>query len=222
MDIFSKAVGKLTDKAWRLDGETPTTEAEFLAQFKVSVGHDETGSQVYSSDPADFGFAWEELQQLMHTETFNIAKSDAFETVQKEHAVKLREFTGSPTIEERDTWTVQLKAAETYLINGNGDDKAFLEGLLTDAEVSAIDANGADKATQMANKIIGKATQMANKIIGKAARTKTLIKMAGKMKREAEQAIESATTVDELEATLESLKAQEHVAVESFETMMRS
>ena len=40
----------------------PTTEAEFISMFRKSVGTDGTGTQILSSDPADFGITWTEVK----------------------------------------------------------------------------------------------------------------------------------------------------------------
>ena len=47
-------------KDWVLKGE-PTNKAEFENQFLVVVGADETNTAINSSDPKDFGVAWDEI-----------------------------------------------------------------------------------------------------------------------------------------------------------------
>ena len=61
MDVFFQAVQNLVgDKSWSIQ-EPPSSEAEFLATFRVSVGV-EGGVAVMSNDPSDFGFTYAQLQ----------------------------------------------------------------------------------------------------------------------------------------------------------------
>ncbi len=82
MDVFTKAVKKLTDQPWRLNGEPPTSESEFLSRFKIGVGTDEQGSQIYSDDPTDFGFTWDQLNTQLQTEVADPA-NQPFHAVSK-------------------------------------------------------------------------------------------------------------------------------------------
>ena len=57
MASVSQALTELGITEWVLRGE-PTTEAEFLAQFRKVTGADASGSAIESANPADFGTDW--------------------------------------------------------------------------------------------------------------------------------------------------------------------
>lgn len=160
---------------------------------------------------------WAE-DNLTETDTFEIVSDDYsipatldelkaqyLENVKIEHSKQLNDLTGQATIEERDTWKIQQEAAENYLVNTNAADQEFLEGLLTPNEKAAIIAAGGSLAGTM-----------ANKILSKVHKTKKLIQFAGGMKRTAEEAINAATNVEDLEATITALKVQEQTTLADF------
>lgn len=167
-------------------GDDPQNESEYLERV--------TSDEALPS--------WAEL----YDEVLAAAQDEYLYNVKIEHAKHLSDLTGNATIEERDTWAVQLSAAVAFLADGNAEDQLFLEGLLTDAEIAA----GATAAT------------MADKIIAKSEQTKLLIRMAGKMKREADQAIAAAGTLEELETIIAALKSQEATTLAAYIAAMSS
>ena len=137
--------------------------------------------------------------------SFAQAKKFAFAAVKQEHAAKLNQYTDNATPEERDTWKVQEEIAVRFKESGQQSDRDFLEALATPTEKEAIEAASGDAADVMADKIIAKATL-----------TRNLIALAGGMKRTAIEAIEATTTIEELNTTIDALKAQEAVAEAEF------
>ena len=132
-------------------------------------------------------------------------KSEALEAVKQEHAAKLNQYTDNATSEERDTWKVQEEIAVRFKESGGQSDRDFLEALVTATEKTAIEAANGDAADVM-----------AGKIIANAGMTRQLIAMAGGMKRTAIEAIEATTSIEELNTTIETLKAQEAVKEAEF------
>lgn len=170
-----------------------TNEAEYLQTLEdmgLVVGDEVADSTRYVYKAPDMSLEKQKLRSL--------------EAIKVEHARRLAEFTGHATIEERDTWTVQLNAAKAYTSNGNASDEDFLLGLLTDAEIE----NGAN------------ATTMADKITQKALLTKTLIQMAGKMKRTADELINSAANVEDLNEAIAVMKTQEAATIAAFKAAL--
>jgi len=60
MSLCHQAISALTQNRFELLGE-PTTEQEFLLAYKEGTGVDETGTVIFSSDPADFSVTWSEV-----------------------------------------------------------------------------------------------------------------------------------------------------------------
>jgi hypothetical protein len=60
MNLCHQAISALTQNSFELLGE-PTTEQEFLLAYKEGIGVDETGTVIFSSDPADFSVTWSEV-----------------------------------------------------------------------------------------------------------------------------------------------------------------
>lgn len=58
---ISQALSKLGITGWVLRGQ-PKNETEFNAMFRKVVGKDANNSAIESSDPADFGVTWSEVQ----------------------------------------------------------------------------------------------------------------------------------------------------------------
>jgi len=56
-----KVLRSLGIDEWVLRG-APTTEAEFNSMFRKIIGSDEFGRGIESSDPADFGVTWTQVQ----------------------------------------------------------------------------------------------------------------------------------------------------------------
>ena len=138
MDIFSKAVSKLTDKSWRLDGEIPTTEAAFLAQFKIGVGLDETGSQIYSPDPADFGFTWEQLKDQTDVEATDPA-NQPFHTVSKITVINrleaLNKFDAALSVLKQDDHLYEKWSAVSHLRSNDSNAIALFTAIGCDPTV---------------------------------------------------------------------------------------
>ena len=59
--MIDRAIKKLGIDEFIIDGN-PTNEEEFLSMFKKVVGVDEEGLGILSSDPADFGVTWTQIQ----------------------------------------------------------------------------------------------------------------------------------------------------------------
>jgi len=51
----------LVEQGWTMDGETPTSEVEFLARFSIVTGLEEDGTEILSSNPDDFGVTWAQI-----------------------------------------------------------------------------------------------------------------------------------------------------------------
>ena len=58
---IANAIRSLGVTEWALRGE-PTSEAEFNAMFSKVVGEDANGTAIESSNPADFGVTWTQVQ----------------------------------------------------------------------------------------------------------------------------------------------------------------
>lgn len=59
--MITEALESLKVELWRIEGN-PTTEAEFNASFEKQVSQDSNGEPVFSSNPADFGVTWAQVQ----------------------------------------------------------------------------------------------------------------------------------------------------------------
>jgi len=57
---IGRTLDELGINGFTLEGN-PTTEAEFHAQFRKIVGHDDDGFAIFSSDPNDFGVTWDQV-----------------------------------------------------------------------------------------------------------------------------------------------------------------
>lgn len=62
MTTIATALTELGVTEWVLRGE-PTTEAEFNEMFRKVTGADANGSAIESSNPADWGVTWVEVEQ---------------------------------------------------------------------------------------------------------------------------------------------------------------
>ena len=61
--LFYESIQSLNpeNKGWKIQ-RPPDSEEYFLANFNIQVGFDEEKlSAIWSNDPADFGFTWDEL-----------------------------------------------------------------------------------------------------------------------------------------------------------------
>lgn len=139
--------------------------------------------------------------------TLNDAQSLAVETVAARHAERLNTLTGNSTTEERDTWAIQKEQAQLYLADpvGATDAADFLAGLLTPAEKTAADGASKPHAQAMAEIIMAKSTYTIN-----------LIRVCGEVKRAADDAIEAAADITELEAAMSAWEADEAAAIAAF------
>tara|TARA_B100001013_G_scaffold100893_1_gene57087 strand:- start:52 stop:423 length:372 start_codon:yes stop_codon:yes gene_type:complete len=55
----------LVEQGWTMDGETPTSEVEFLARFSIVTGLEEDGTEILSDDPDDFGVTWAQIGEKL-------------------------------------------------------------------------------------------------------------------------------------------------------------
>lgn len=136
-------------------------------------------------------------------------KDQSLELIKTRHASVLKELSGNATTEERDTWPIQREWAQVYKSSQPDAEGEFLKGLLTVAEVTGIESQGGDAAMVMADKILVKASAM-----------NLLTAKAGGLKREADQAIEAASSYEILEATMEALEVQMDTAIQEFKTAL--
>ena len=60
-----EALQALVEQGWTMEGETPTSEAEFLDRFSIVVGVDETDTAIMSEDPDDFGVTWAQVSEKL-------------------------------------------------------------------------------------------------------------------------------------------------------------
>ena len=78
--LFYESIQSLNpeNKGWKIQ-RPPDSEEYFLANFNIQVGFDEEKlSAIWSNDPADFGFTWDELvaknQELLDYEPMRLLK----------------------------------------------------------------------------------------------------------------------------------------------------
>lgn len=62
MTTIATALSELGVTEWVLRGE-PTSEAEFNSMFRKITGADANGTGIESSNPADWGVTWAEIEQ---------------------------------------------------------------------------------------------------------------------------------------------------------------
>jgi len=55
------ALDNLGISDWSFKGDDPTTEEEFNKNFRKVVAKDESGANILSSDPKDFGVTWKQV-----------------------------------------------------------------------------------------------------------------------------------------------------------------
>ena len=128
-------------------------------------------------------------KEMPATETIGIVKQWALNRIKTQHAASLKLLSGDATIEERDTWPVQLQAAKDFKAGRASDtQKAMLDALLLEGESK---------------------TALADRIIGKDSAIQTLIGMAGGLKRRTEKAVEKATTVEAIQTMMDNKAATE-------------
>ena len=79
------ALHALGKEKWKIEGDYPTNEAEFLDRFWISTGVDEIDTNILSNNPDDFGITWaqvsEKLTELLavwHTKDYYRARADAY------------------------------------------------------------------------------------------------------------------------------------------------
>lgn len=127
-------------------------------------------------------------------------KINAHEVIKNAHATNLIKLTGNATEAERQTWTTKLVAAQ-----------AVLEGVATAPQLHML-------VTEAQSYGITEEA-LANKIISKSNTYHKMVGLASAIKNTAEQAIERATTVEEVDAALlEASQKVEQAVVQLEET----
>ncbi len=143
--------------------------------------------------------------------TLDDFKDDARALVKERHADMLRLLTGDYSVEERDTWAMQLTWAETFKASGDAKAAQFLEGMFPVALREHIASSGLVPADVMATRIIEKANLSAH-----------LTVIANRTKNEAHAAIDAATSLVELQSILQAMSDAEGKAVAEFQQAIQA
>ncbi len=129
-----------------------------------------------------------------------ICKGWALNRVKTQHAFALKMLSGDATVEERDTWPIQLQAAQDFKADRASDTQnAMLDALLL---------NGESK------------TALADRVISKDIAMQTLIGLTGGVKRKTEKAVEAAETPEAVEAVISGAAEQMQQAITQFKAAM--
>ena len=79
MTDVATALGALGITEWVMRGE-PTNETEFNSMFAKVTGADANGSAIESSDPADFGVTWDQVNtkktELVNAEPMRLLREE--------------------------------------------------------------------------------------------------------------------------------------------------
>lgn len=145
-----------------------------------------------------------EKKQLLNGDVFPLRMGLVFckvwsvNKIKIEHARLLNVLSGSQSVEERDTWPVKAKLVEQYTSGTESQKKnaeAWLKKMLKKGEKLA------DYVAKIQTGINGNMELMTT---------------AEGLKRNAEMAIDAAKSVEELEATMDAIKAQSKGAETAF------
>jgi len=106
-----QALGK---EDWKIEGDYPTNEAEFLDRFWISTGVDEIDANIFSNNPDDFGITWtqisEKLTELLavwHTKDYYRDRAEAYPTVADQMDMQYWDAENSTT-----TWKDAVEAVK--------------------------------------------------------------------------------------------------------------
>jgi hypothetical protein len=125
-------------------------------------------------------------------------KTTVKEQIKARHAELLNKLTGNYSIEERDTWSMQLRWAQGYLADKNAAHAELLAGMIPDAARQAL----TDPAQYMTDKILTKDAQAAK-----------LTVIANRAKATANAAVDGAADQAALDAVLAALPDLEAAAL---------
>lgn len=134
--------------------------------------------------------------------TLNEIVTESLGIIKDRHAKVLDELSGSATTQERDTWPLQKEWAIDFISSPNDHHEVLLKGLLTVGENAALGENAAKF--------------MADKIIAKSHAMDLLTSKAGGLKREAEQALNSANTKEEVQLIMGQLNEKMQTTIQEF------
>lgn len=108
------ALHALGKEKWKIEGDYPTNEAEFLDRFWISTGVDEIDTNILSNNPDDFGITWaqvsEKLTELLavwHTKDYYRARAEAYPTVADQMDMQYWDAENSTT-----TWKDAVEAVK--------------------------------------------------------------------------------------------------------------
>ena len=106
-----QALGK---EDWKIEGDYPTNEAEFLDRFWISTGVDEIDANIFSNNPDDFGITWaqisEKLTELLavwHTKDYYRDRAEAYPTIADQMDMQYWDAENSTT-----TWKDAVEAVK--------------------------------------------------------------------------------------------------------------
>jgi hypothetical protein len=65
LPTVSNALSALGIQEWKIDGEDPTNEAEFLERFSKIIGVGANNTSIVSNNSNDFGVTWDQVSQKL-------------------------------------------------------------------------------------------------------------------------------------------------------------
>lgn len=159
----------------------------------MKINHE--GKAFYADSAADF------LEMgLPEAAILDAEKSAAVSRIKQQHAAALKLLSGAASTEERDTWPVQLQAAQ-----------AFISGTKTPEQTAMLTALLVPGETK---------TALAKNIVAKNMALQDLIGMAGGLKRQTERAVKEATTIEAIEAAMDEAAQKMDAAIAVFKKKM--
>jgi hypothetical protein len=167
-----------------------------VADFKDR--HPEMSAVGWEEGEAIVGQLWDGKALTNPTPDIDNQKATIKAQIKSRHAELLNKLTGDYSVEERDTWSMQLRWAQGYLADKNAAHAEFLAGMIPDAARQALP----DPAQYMADKIMAKDAQAAK-----------LTVIANRAKATANAAVDGAADQATLDAVLAALPDLETAAL---------